>query len=93
MTLDQFNSLFPFVASAAIIMNIHRLYRDKVVKGIHPFSPLVGYAGQISGTALLVSLGQYYSAIASAWFTLLSLVWYSMMLYYNVFKKDPSSNG
>ena len=93
MTLDQFNSLFPFVASAAVLMNIHRLYRDKIVKGIHPFSPLIGYAGQISGTTLLYSLGQYYSAAAGAWYTLLSLTWYSMMLYYNFYKKDPSSNG
>lgn len=81
--------MFPFVASVAIMMNIHRLLRDKIVKGIHPFSPLIGYAGQISGTILLYHLGQYYSAIAGAWYTLLSLTWYCMMIYYNFYKKAP----
>lgn len=87
MTLDQFNSIFPFVASAAVVMNIHRLYRDKIVKGIHPFSPLIGYAGQISGTYLLYSLGQYYSMMAGIWYTSLSVTWYCMMIYYNFIKK------
>jgi hypothetical protein len=93
MTLDQFNSIFPVAASLAIMLNIHRLYKDKIVKGIHWASPLVSYSGQISGFILLLSLGQYYSAAASAWFTCLSLVWYCMMIYYNFIKKDPSSNG
>ena len=93
MTLDQFNSMFPLLASCAIMLNIHKLYNDKVVKGVHWFSPLISYAGQISGFFLLLSLGQIYSAIASAWFTTLSLVWYGMMIYYNFIKKDPSSNG
>ena len=88
MTLDQFNSLFPIVASIAVMMNIRRLYRDKIVKGIHPFSPLIGYTGQISGTILLYSLGQYYSAAAGVWYTLLSFTWYSMMIYYNFIKKN-----
>ena len=89
MTLDQFNSLFPLVASVAVIMNICRLYKDKIVKGIHPFSPLIGYTGQISGIVLLYSLEQYHSAAAGAWYTLLSFTWYCMMIYYNYIRKMP----
>lgn len=83
--------MFPFIASTAVMMNIHRLYKDKTVKGIHPFSPLINYAGQISGTVLLYHLGQYYSAIAGAWYTMLSFTWYSMMIYYNFIKRKNTT--
>jgi hypothetical protein len=89
MTLDQFNSIFPFVASTAVILNIRRVYQDKIVKGIHWASPLINYTGQISGTYLLYSLGQYYSMMAGIWYTMLSVTWYCMMIYYNYIKKMP----
>ncbi len=85
--------MFPIIASTAVMLNIYKVYRDKVVKGVHWAAPLINYTGQISGTYLLFSLGQYYSAMAGIWYTCLSVTWYCMMIYYNFIKKDPSSNG
>jgi len=87
MTLDQFNSIFPFAACIAHFLNIRRLLRDKEVKGVHWASPLLTYAGQISGVYFMYTLHQWYTMAASALFLSLSFTWYCMMIYYNYIRK------
>ena len=87
MTLDQFNSIFPFVACTAHILNIRKLLQDKRVLGVHWASPLVTYAGQISGIYFMYTLGQWWTMAAGATFFTLSLTWYCMMIYYNYIRR------
>ena len=87
MTLDQFNSLFPFAACAAHFLNIRKLLRDKQVKGVHWAAPLITYPGQLSGVYFMYTLQQWYTMAAGATFFTLSFTWYSMMIYYNYVQK------
>jgi hypothetical protein len=94
MTLDQFNSIFPFIASFAIIMNIYKLSKDKKVLGIHWASPLIAYTGQLSGIYFMYTLEQFWTMSGGIVFLVLCLVWYSMMIYYNYVKvnyEEPRS--
>ena len=82
MTLDQFNSIFPFIACISPILNIRELLRDKVVKGIH-WATSITYTGQISGIYFMYTLHQWYTMAGAATFFVLSFTWYCMMIYYN----------
>lgn len=86
MTLDQFNSIFPFIACTSPILNIFELLKDKEVKGVHWFS-LITYGGQVSGIYLLYHLEQWWSMTAASLFFVLSFAWYCMMIYYNFIRK------
>jgi hypothetical protein len=85
MTLDQFNSIFPFIACTSHFLNIRKLLRDKQVLGVHWAAPLITYLGQISGIYFMYTLGQWYTMVGGATFFALSFTWYCMMIYYNYF--------
>lgn len=87
MTLDQFNSIFPFIACSSHVLNIRKLLRDKQVLGVHWAAPLITYLGQISGIYFMYTLGQWYTMAGGATFFILSFTWYCMMIYYNYFRK------
>jgi len=93
MTLDQFNSIFPFIACTAHVLNIRKLLRDKRVLGVHWASPLITYAGQISGIYFMYTLGQWYTMVGGATFFALSFTWYCMMIYYNYFRKSTLNDA
>ena len=86
MTLDQFNSMFPFIACISPIFNIKKLLKDKEVKGVHWFV-LVTYGGQVSGIYFMYSLKQWWTLAACSTFFVLSFAWYCMMVYYNLLQK------
>lgn len=90
MTLDQFNSIFPFIACSAPILNIRKVLQDKEVKGVHWFS-LITYSGQVSGIYFLYTLEQWWSMFGSASYFVLSFTWYCMMIYYNYIRQSDDS--
>ena len=83
-TIDLINAFFPFVGSLFVALNIHKLYKDKEVKGIHWFSPLFFYTGHAWGIYFFYSLGQWNSFVGGSVLLFSSMIWYSLMLYYKI---------
>jgi hypothetical protein len=86
MIVDIINAFFPFVGAGLVALNIKQLYNDKEVKGIHWFPPLFFYTGQAWGVYFFYSLGQYYSFVGASILLSVSMVWYTMMIYYKFFR-------
>lgn len=86
-SLDLLNAFFPFVGCFFVILNIKKLYQDKEVKGIQWYSPLFFYTGQLVNVYFMWNLNQVYSFIGGALLVSFSLTWWSMMIYYNFWRR------
>ena len=82
MTPDHINAVFELGGSVFIWMNVRRLYRDKLVRGV--YAPVVGFytLWGFWNCYFYPAVGQTLSFYAGAAVTLGNLVWCALAVVY-----------
>ena len=86
---DLINSLFELGASLAIANNCYRVYQDKMVKGVSPWSTLFFTAWGIYNVWFYPSLHQVLSFIAGIAVCGMNVIWLALMLKYRKIVPTP----
>lgn len=79
---DLTNGLFEFVGSAVLWKNVHQLYRDKQVRGVHWTATGFFAAWGYWNLYYYPSLEQWWSFAGGCSIVLANSVWFIQMLYY-----------
>lgn len=82
MTPDMINGTFEGVGAVLMLLNIYRLYRDKMVRGVH-WSPVLFWTSWgLWNLYYYPHLGQPISFYAGCALVAANGVWLAQMLYY-----------
>lgn len=87
MIMDVINGSFELGGAFILLLNVRRLYRDKIVRGVH-WSPTAFFAAWGLWNLLYYpSLGQTCSFIGGVCLVAVNLVWLGQVAYYHEWNK------
>ncbi len=79
---DILNGLFEFLGAAMLSKNVHQLYKDKLVRGVH-WMPTAFFASWgLWNLFYYPHLGQWWSFSGGVAIVTVNIVWLAMMVYY-----------
>lgn len=93
MKLDYFNALFEFGGSVFMMLNVIKLYQDKVLRGVRILPAIFFSLWGLWNLCYYPSLNQWWSFTAGLLVTVVNIAWVIMAVYYTKRKiKDDSFN-
>jgi len=82
MSPDIINALFEFLGGALMCINIHKLHREKMVRGVH-WSPTMFFAcWGMWNLFYYPHLGQWWSFGGGCFIVVANSIWVTQMVYY-----------
>jgi len=82
MTPDLINALFEACGAVLVLLSIHRLHRDKLVRGVHWAPVLFFTAWGVWNLFYYPHLRQLLSFRAGICLALVNAIWLAQLLYY-----------
>ena len=82
MTPDLINALFEACGATLVLLSIHRLHRDKLVRGVHWAPVLFFTAWGVWNLFYYPHLQQLLSFRAGVCLALVNAIWLAQLLYY-----------
>lgn len=82
MSLDIINGLFELGGAILLWLNVVRLHRDKLVRGVHPVPTAFFACWSVWNLWFYPSLGQWWSFAAGIGVGVVNIIWLVQMLWY-----------
>ena len=87
-TLDAINGSYELLGAIFQCLNVRKIYKDKMIKGVHWGSVLFFTTWGWFNMIYYPSLHQVYSTIGAIALTLVNTVWISQIFYYQNIKSN-----
>ena len=82
ITPDLFNGLFEFCGAVMLALNCFKLYRDKLVRGVHWMPTLFFFGWGVWNLYYYPHLSQWWSFAGGLAIVTVNLVWFLQIIYY-----------
>jgi hypothetical protein len=82
MTPDLINGLFEFCGALMLAKNVHQLYKDKLVRGVHWMPTMFFAAWGLWNLFYYPHLEQMWSFAGGIAIVSVNLAWFGLMVYY-----------
>lgn len=84
MTPDIINAIFEFTGGIFLCLNIHRMYKDKQLKGAH-WAPVCFFTGWgLWNLIFYPYLHLWWSFVGGLWLCTINCIWLGMTFYYKL---------